>query len=577
MPHFETILCLIVLIFIANCHPNNILISSSSDLNCDFNDYVPCLWKNSNSSWERSSDWNIASTTINITAAPNTEIMPMTNGSGFLFTNATNNGLNTALYVSDVIPCQLGGAELKYWYYRTQMNSRIEICVRQQPGSLNLINQKCYDGVQSVQAHQWVYQKIQLPPVSQPFEILIRAYFIYPYDVIAIDGLSYEAVLCGANKGPLSIITYDQWKVIKENSTKESNSPMLVLAEALSDSKDVAKESALSSSNVVRNGVTVVSELDDPIAFKSTTTESSALPNIINFMKDVSPLLSELLKSVRPVQTINDAASISSLPISSRGTKLYSFQESDNIEAQKKLLNSNNFATHSDVSQSFLTTTMNPYLPRKKLFAPKKQISPTKTLSNRNIQQQRASPNNILLNNGLHDEFNDRGELNKKTFDGSSSNEQNDGIIKYHRRYPKPLQTPKKKMIRPHSEFLKQKALAEDVSEVVTSQPFTKIVVSSTPDVDEEKEKTTAKSNQTFLKSAETNIDFNEMPKILTAEMINELQMITKFDDLEALTQGMDLSIITKPGGFATLRQQFLERLIQKKLDESSSSSLYVH
>lgn len=142
--------------------------------------------------------------------------MPLNNG--FIYTNGTNNGLNTALLVSDVISCQLGGAEINYWYYKTQINSRLEICIRQPPGSLNFLHQKCYDGVQAIQANQWVYQKIELPPFSQPFEILIRGYFIQPDDIIAIDKISYEAALCesviqGSNKNDAGFILDDEYKL----------------------------------------------------------------------------------------------------------------------------------------------------------------------------------------------------------------------------------------------------------------------------------------------------------------------------------------------------------------------------
>jgi hypothetical protein len=42
--------------------------------------------------------------------------------------------------------------------------------------------------------------------------------------------------------------------------------------------------------------------------------------------------------------------------------------------------------------------------------------------------------------------------------------------------------------------------------------------------------------------------------------------MIKDIPDLEELTQGMDLSLLSKPGGFAILKEQFIERLIQRSL-----------
>ncbi|KAH7696791.1 Protein MAM-5 b, partial [Aphelenchoides avenae] len=54
----------------------------------------------------------------------------------------------------------------------------------------------------------------------------------------------------------------------------------------------------------------------------------------------------------------------------------------------------------------------------------------------------------------------------------------------------------------------------------------------------------------------------------LQPDMINELLMIRDIPDLDELTQGLDLSLFNKPGGFAILKQQFIERLIQRSLSQ---------
>jgi hypothetical protein len=46
--------------------------------------------------------------------------------------------------------------------------------------------------------------------------------------------------------------------------------------------------------------------------------------------------------------------------------------------------------------------------------------------------------------------------------------------------------------------------------------------------------------------------------------MLNDLLAIGELPDLEEMTRGMDLSLLHKPGGFAILKQQFVERLIQR-------------
>lgn len=52
----------------------------------------------------------------------------------------------------------------------------------------------------------------------------------------------------------------------------------------------------------------------------------------------------------------------------------------------------------------------------------------------------------------------------------------------------------------------------------------------------------------------------------LDPEVLNELSAIKDLPDLDELTKDMDLSLLNKPGGFAILKQQFIERLIQRTL-----------
>ncbi|KAI1714681.1 MAM (Meprin, A5-protein, PTPmu) domain protein [Ditylenchus destructor] len=60
-----------------------------------------------------------------------------------------------------------------------------------------------------------------------------------------------------------------------------------------------------------------------------------------------------------------------------------------------------------------------------------------------------------------------------------------------------------------------------------------------------------------------TNI--RKMPE-MSPEMVNDLMAIKELPDLDELTKGLDLSLMNKPGGFAILKQQFIERLIQRSM-----------
>uniref|UniRef100_A0AC34Q5L4 Uncharacterized protein n=2 Tax=Panagrolaimus sp. JU765 TaxID=591449 RepID=A0AC34Q5L4_9BILA len=72
----------------------------------------------------------------------------------------------------------------------------------------------------------------------------------------------------------------------------------------------------------------------------------------------------------------------------------------------------------------------------------------------------------------------------------------------------------------------------------------------------------------------ETDSNDSKQFRYLTPEMLRELNMVANMPDLEPLTEGLDLSLLNKPGGFSILKQQFLERLFQKIPLKSEDSDL---
>uniref|UniRef100_A0A0K0CVP5 MAM domain-containing protein n=1 Tax=Angiostrongylus cantonensis TaxID=6313 RepID=A0A0K0CVP5_ANGCA len=141
-------------------------ITSSADLNCDFSS--SCRWRNAS-------------------VEDNEGFFAYTNG--FM-------GRSIALLVSDVANCQLGGGSITYWYFKTGDESKLEVCTRQPPGSKDLISLKCYDGLTPSPVKQWIFRVLELPPLSQPFELVFRGIFYPPIDVIAVTDISYSSTLC---------------------------------------------------------------------------------------------------------------------------------------------------------------------------------------------------------------------------------------------------------------------------------------------------------------------------------------------------------------------------------------------
>ncbi|KAL3982570.1 MAM domain family protein [Acanthocheilonema viteae] len=167
-------------------------INTSADLNCSFE--LICQWRN-DTIGEDSGDFLIAH---NIRVGNRFNIIPSKDNSNevFAYTHGPFDGMQKATLISDTISCQLGGGTLAFWYYRTGDSATLEVCVRQPPGSLNVADLRCFPVFPKNHAHQWLFNAIEFPPLTQPFELLIRSNYIQPFDIIAIDDIIYDAALC---------------------------------------------------------------------------------------------------------------------------------------------------------------------------------------------------------------------------------------------------------------------------------------------------------------------------------------------------------------------------------------------
>uniref|UniRef100_A0A0R3S2U8 MAM domain-containing protein n=1 Tax=Elaeophora elaphi TaxID=1147741 RepID=A0A0R3S2U8_9BILA len=168
-------------------------INTSADLNCSFE--LVCRWRN-DTTGEDSGDFWVAS---NIRVGNRFNIIPSKDNSNevFAYTYGPFNGMQKASLISSTISCQLGGGTLTFWYYRTGDSATLEVCVRQPPGSLNIADLRCFPVFPKNRAHQWLFNAVEFPPLTQPFELLIRSNYIQPFDIIAIDDIIYDAALCG--------------------------------------------------------------------------------------------------------------------------------------------------------------------------------------------------------------------------------------------------------------------------------------------------------------------------------------------------------------------------------------------
>ncbi|VDO32102.1 unnamed protein product [Onchocerca flexuosa] len=164
----------------------------SADLNCGFES--ACQWRNDTVA-EDNGDFLIAN---NVGVGGRFNITPFKNNSDevFAYTHGPFDGMQKATLISNSISCQIGGGSLTFWYYRTGNSATLEVCVRQPIGSLNIADLRCFPVFPKNRAHQWLFNAVEFPPLTQPFELLIRSNYIQPFDIIAIDDIFYDAALC---------------------------------------------------------------------------------------------------------------------------------------------------------------------------------------------------------------------------------------------------------------------------------------------------------------------------------------------------------------------------------------------
>ncbi|KAI6215764.1 MAM domain protein [Aphelenchoides besseyi] len=162
----------------------------SSDLNCDFSE--SCRWHNATGlpdmlGWVHTND---------IMPDSRFPIGLPDKGNDFIYTHAPP-GMHQIELVSDIVSCQLGGAKLSFWYFYSGPRARLDVCTRWPPGTLDQSKYHCFDTTSSTnRAQQWTLASVELPPMSQSMEFILRATFEAPNDIVALDDIKYEAILC---------------------------------------------------------------------------------------------------------------------------------------------------------------------------------------------------------------------------------------------------------------------------------------------------------------------------------------------------------------------------------------------
>uniref|UniRef100_A0A914WX03 MAM domain-containing protein n=1 Tax=Plectus sambesii TaxID=2011161 RepID=A0A914WX03_9BILA len=167
-------------------------ISRPSQLSCDFSDDF-CDWRNvvaiDQQDWFR--EERVASDPFN-------SIPRGVNGLGDVFAYVRGGqGLQEAWLASDAIPCQRSQGMVAFALWKSSISPSLEVCIRQPPNAAGTLS--CIARFDGHVATEWVARFVITPPNPKPFQIVFRATFFNPFDIIAIDKVVYEAAqLCSS-------------------------------------------------------------------------------------------------------------------------------------------------------------------------------------------------------------------------------------------------------------------------------------------------------------------------------------------------------------------------------------------
>ncbi|CAI2353134.1 unnamed protein product [Caenorhabditis sp. 36 PRJEB53466] len=551
-----------LLVFLIVSRAVNSEISSSSDLNCDFTS--TCRWRNSS---DVGGHFETAS--LLETDAQN-RIMPLdeNNPKPFAFT-AGLMGRMMALLVSEVITCQLGGASIKYWYYKTGLDSQLDVCIRQPPGNKDLSQMRCYDGVSSTFGKQWIFRAVELPPIAQPFEIVFKTVYSPPSSVIALDNIVFEATLCGygRNRREIRRIGYHDWQSYR-SSNLYNGELMLIVAQDVADKLSTtstttapsvgleAKITVLSSTTEVPTSTTTTtspptttSEVSSTTTSAPPTTSSSSsssssqdpptnstpsisneqqFANFVNFLKQTAPVLPYIPTLVRSLTALDPRA-----PPPEDILALASGQSSQAPivpDVRRSPVTSSHF--YNTNQPTLMPTDINDQkslVDLAKRFGLWEETTPTPTPT---PQQISSSVNSF----GLPDKIPETAI------------------------YPPNLLLKKKITMNPIKKIPKTSDDIEEyhkslfkISTTTAAPPMlssTELIIFKQPSDGE----------------AEVAEKLADIAKLLPSGAVQDMTALRNIPDLDGLTKGMDLTDIRKPGGFGRLKTQFMERLMRRTL-----------
>uniref|UniRef100_A0A0N5AAB2 MAM domain-containing protein n=1 Tax=Syphacia muris TaxID=451379 RepID=A0A0N5AAB2_9BILA len=549
-------------------------IISSSDLNCNFKSI--CQWRNVTSNeFDKglfAIDDHVYVDQQRLTAKENDL------DDRFAYTHSTIDGLQSAELISDVVSCQLGGAVLKFWYYRSDVATALEACIRQPPGSLLASARKCFPVFIGNNVRQWLYAAVEFPPISQPFELIIKAIFNQPRDIIMIDDIAYDAILC--ENGYIQQ-TADITPIINNHTNEPiitANSLTLQRNNVSADKVITANEPQLNmelSHNLLLNGnndtenfisfAEKVMPMLIPAIFKLLKPKTEKAQQVLNEVNSPETLKTSV-PSIVPVNSYSlDKAKVSTNQIESKqplNTSAKSFSSSTLPVAYKQ----KNFWRNKTRSMAVKDTKkLTPQFGFSIVPTGRRQLKVEKMC---NYTDENRFSNALLRTISPSLSFTEDYDLLKVTESPAftSGNDIKEMMARKRRNPFKEMKRRRKKYDKfPVTETMKtSKTESSTEANFIWSRRRPVASSSTVAPVSETDVQLSSRHFPQFYVKVTASPQVKKIDKKqMTKKMLKQFSILKNVPNLEEIINDLDLSLLKTPDGFKLLKQQFLEKMIQ--------------
>uniref|UniRef100_A0A7E4V8M4 MAM domain-containing protein n=1 Tax=Panagrellus redivivus TaxID=6233 RepID=A0A7E4V8M4_PANRE len=589
-------------VFVLTLDPQN------AECNFERNDF--CDWSNIALPPENKNKWNVGFNYNVPVIRPRVIANNNLSGGKFAFAQFYNPS-GSATLISPNIACFNSSLQLSLQFYLVG-DAKLYTCRKIVSTLTRRAKFADCQAVVSNGSGDWTSHSLTFSPVRDPYQVIIRAYGSLLTDVAAIDDITIK---CADDERfrrdtltPLQVITYENWARLREENPSLASevhygkpSVMLVVSDHIEASSETIELSTTTTTSTPATTMTTTTTIPLTTTTETTTTsvptttltecnddfcvekESSeevadpprkkpdlakstdeknitapdpkeALSNlaqwvqIIRNVAPVLPMIPSLINSFKNGDAPTSTATNLDTPLESTmgepiaaPESVFQLKKGDTRyhPSEQHVLPITPIKVHHLGSKTLKTAPLRP----SQISSMERMSPPDVTHSpyEAPLYPENEFRSDLNLSSLTMTELKTLESIHKKIFPSAESRER---LVE--------IEVTTRK---PHRFGESKRRIPVEPSTV--SPSIQKTAISSVKDMDRPK--------QQKSKPVELSIGADSLLN-LTPQMIQEIQMITRLPYFEELTEGLDLSLFSKPGGFSVLRKQVVERLIARGL-----------